>query len=96
LHTCTLGSRATTGGGAGVPLALASPAASWAAIALRSGYLPPVGVIQAVDQYGVRLTHIDLLVGLPSGWDVFVSWGEVLRMEIPAVPAHEDPSGAST
>lgn len=50
------------------------------AITLRPNSAPLrsyVGEVQSVDQYGVRITLIDYVIGKAVGFDVFVSWPEI-------------------
>lgn len=47
-----------------------------------------VGEVQAVDERGMRITHIDWLVGSFVGSDVFVPWREVREITI-ATPDHD-------
>lgn len=47
-----------------------------------------VGEVQAVDDIGIRITHVDWLVGLFSGFDCWFPWANVLGITEIATPAH--------
>ena len=36
-----------------------------------------VGEVQAVDEHGIRLTHIDWIAGRFTGMDVFIAWRNI-------------------
>lgn len=47
----------------------------WVAVVLKPGAAPLrcyVGQIQTIDGQGMRLTLVDWISGMPSGWDFFV------------------------
>lgn len=46
-----------------------------------------VGVVQEVDEHGVRLTGVDWLIGMEVGWDYYVPWTEIVVAQI-ATPDH--------
>lgn len=64
----------------------------WVAMVVREGAEPGtgvyVGVVQAVDPRGVRLTLIDWIIGTACGWDLFVPWPDI-RCCLIATPEHD-------
>lgn len=47
----------------------------WVALTLKAGTAPLrvyVGMIEAIDERGVRITLIDWISGIASSWDFFV------------------------
>ena len=47
-----------------------------------------VGKIEAIDYRGVRITHVDWLIGSFSGFDRFIPWGQIADIYI-ATPDHD-------
>lgn len=60
----------------------------WMAIALHDRSVCPVGRVQAVDTYGVRLTSLDWQSGEIGGLDAVVPWSAIAHML--AAPAEHD------
>ena len=48
-----------------------------------------VGQIQAIDDRGIRITHLDWVVGTFAGFDRFVPWDQILEISI-ATPDHDE------
>ncbi|MCC5665922.1 hypothetical protein LC653_18855 [Nostoc sp. CHAB 5784] len=52
----------------------------WVALTIKKGIAPLasyVGEIQAVDEHGIRITHIDWAIGIASGYDFFFPWSNI-------------------
>ena len=63
----------------------------WVALTIKKGIAPLasyVGEIQAVDEHGIRITHIDWVIGLPLGYDFFFPWANIEAATI-ATPKHD-------
>ncbi len=63
----------------------------YAAICLRPDAAPLrcyVGLVEAVDEHGVRLTLIDWVLGAPTDYDLFVAWSEITAALV-STPDHD-------
>lgn len=48
-----------------------------------------VGEVQTVDDYGVRITYVDWVIGRCSGWDFFAPWDSIASAQV-ATSDHSD------
>jgi hypothetical protein len=62
----------------------------WVALTLKPNVAPLrcyVGVVQAMDERGLRITLIDWMVGTASGFDMYAPW-ENITAALVATPVH--------
>jgi hypothetical protein len=63
----------------------------WVALTLKPDAAPLrayVGQVQALDQYGVRITLVDWLTGGAHGYDFFATWDSISSALV-ATPDHD-------
>lgn len=63
----------------------------WVALTLAPGTAPSrcyVGLVDAVDDRGVRITLMDWIVGAACGYDLFVPW-ENIESVLVCTPDHD-------